>query len=81
MDIYASITPILVAISVVSSAIAGYLLYRQREIAALVKEVVDLVIVAKNANSDKNISNEEYDAIMKELIDVASKLKDVIYKK
>ena len=80
-DIYATITPILAVISVLASAVAGYLLYRQREIAALVKEVVDLVIVAKNANADKTISDEEYEKIMKELNDVAAKLKDVIYKK
>ena len=80
-DIYATITPILAVISVLTSATAGYLLYRQKEIAALVKEVVDLVIIAKNANADKTISDEEYDKIMKELNDVAAKLKDVIYKK
>ena len=80
-DLYAVITPILAGISILASAVAGYLLYRQREIAALVKEVVDLVIVAKNANTDKTISDEEYDVIMKELNDVAAKLKDVIYKK
>ena len=80
-DIYATITPILAVISVLTSAAAGYLLYRQREIAALVKEVLDLVVTAKNANADKNISDDEYDAIMKELNDVADKLKAVIYKK
>lgn len=80
-DIYTVITPILAGVSILASAVAGYLLYRQKEIAALVKEVVDLVVVAKNANQDKNISDEEYDKIMKELNDVAAKLKDVIYKK
>ena len=80
-DIYATITPILAVISVLTSAAAGYLLYRQKEIAVLVKEVVDLVIVAKNANADKTISDEEYDKIMKELNDVADKLKVVVYKK
>ena len=80
-DLYGIITPILAGISILASATAGYLLYRQKEIAALVKEVVDLVIVAKNANADKTISDEEYDKIMKELNDVAAKLKDVIYKK
>lgn len=80
-DIYTLITPILAIIAALSSAVVGYLLYRQREIAALVKEVVDLVIVAKNANQDENISTEEYDKIMIELNDVAVKLKDVIYKK
>lgn len=80
-DIYAIVTPILAGVSILASAVAGYLLYRQKEIAALVKEVVDLVVVAKNANQDKNISDEEYDKIMKELNDVAAKLKDVIYKK
>jgi len=80
-DLYGIITPILAGISILASATAGYLLYRQKEIAALVKEVLDLVVVAKNANQDKNISDEEYDNIMKELNDVAAKLKDVIYKK
>ena len=81
IDIYAVITPILVGISILASTVAGYLLYRQREIAALVKDVVDLVIIAKNANQDKNISDTEYDAIMIKLNDVAIKLKAVIYKK
>lgn len=80
-DIYTTITPILAGISILASAAVGYLLYREREIAALVKEVVDLVVVAKNANQDDNISNEEYDNIMKHLNDVAVKLKAVIYKK
>ncbi len=80
-DIYTTITPILAIIAALASAAVGYLLYRQREIAALVKEVVDLVVVAKNANQDTNISTEEYDQIMKELNDVAVKLKAVIYKK
>ena len=79
-DIYTTITPILAGISILASAAFGYLLYREREIAALVKDVVDLVVVAKNANQDSNISNEEYDNIMKHLNDVAVKLKAVIYK-
>ena len=80
-DIYTVVTPILAGVSILASTAVGYLLYRQKEIAVLVKEVVDLVVVAKNANQDKNISDEEYDKIMKELNDVATKLKDVIYKK
>lgn len=80
-DTYTIAATILASISVLTSAAVGYLLYRQKEIAALVKEVVDLVIVAKNANQDDNISNEEYNKIMKELNDVAAKLNDVINKK
>ncbi len=80
-DIYTIVTPILACVAALSTTAAGYLLYRQKEIAALVKEVFDLVVVAKNANQDKNISDEEYDMIMKELNDIATKLKDVVYKK
>jgi len=79
-DLYGLMTIILTGTSVLASAAVGYLLYRQKEIAALVKEVVGLVVVANNANADKTISDEEYDKIMKELNDVAAKLKDVIYK-
>lgn len=78
---YTTFEIILAGISVVTSAAAAYLLYRQKEIIALVKEVIDLVVIANNANQDRNISVEEYDTIMKKLSDVAVKLKDVIYKK
>ncbi len=80
-DIYTTITPILAIVAALASAVATYLLYRQKEIAALVTDVVDLVVIVNNANQDDNISTEEYDNIMKHLNDVAVKLKDVIYKK
>lgn len=80
-DIYTTLAPILAGIAALALSAAAYLWYRQKEIIALAKEVVDLAIVIKDSNEDKSISEEEYNKIVQEINDVAIKLKDVIYKK
>lgn len=80
-DIYSIVTPILAGVSALAISSATYLLYRKREVIELAKELVDVVSKAKIAYEDKNVTEEEYGLIIKELIEVADKLKAVIYKK
>ena len=80
-DVYTIITPILAGIATVALSAAGYLWYRQKEIIALSKEVIDVAIVIKSSYEDKDISTDEFSKIIKEINDVAVRLKDVIYKK
>lgn len=80
-DIYSAVAPILTGVAALAISAATYLLYRKREIIALSKELVDVVSKAKVAYEDKNVTEEEYGEIVKELIEVADKLKAVIYKK
>lgn len=53
-------------ISITASAIAGYVIYRK-------KEIFDLAVEVVRAYDDKNISEEEYDKIIE-------KLRKVIFK-
>lgn len=80
-DIYTTLAPILAGISALALSAVTYLWYRQKEVIALAKETVDLAVIIKTSNEDKNISEEEYNKIVQEINDVAIKLKDVIYKK
>lgn len=79
-DIYTILVPVLTGVAALSMTVAGYLWYRQKEIIALAKEIVDLAVVIKTSNEDKSISEEEYNKIVQEINDVAVKLKSVIYK-
>ena len=65
-EIYNTLLPILTGVAALAMTAAGYLLYRQKEIIALAKEVII-------SYEDKNISEEEYGKIVQ-------KLKRVIYK-
>lgn len=79
-----TLTPMLAGAAAIVTVVAGYvgyLLYRQKEIIALAKELFNASEAVINAYKDKNVSEEEFEYIMKSLVSVAEKLKAVIYKK
>lgn len=80
-ELYGTLVPVLASITALAVTAVGYLLYRQKEIISLAKEVLTLVSVIKESYEDKNISEEEYSKIIREINDVAVGLKDVVYKK